>query len=164
MGSAAASAISSGCWRSHSFASRLRVENGNGSLIFPSFCIRCLTAFSADCCAKMTALAAAYAPDALLSFTVWTAAGRAAIQEGFAKEFAAVDVKITTINVDQAQRLGDWQHSRGTWAGEIKTPDGKTTPMNGHWLIIGTCQGQTCLIGSHVANTDMPPPPQTSAK
>jgi uncharacterized protein (TIGR02246 family) len=110
------------------------------------------------------ALAAAYAPDALLSFTVWTAAGRAAIQEGFAKEFAAVDVKITTINVDQAQRLGDWQHSRGTWAGEIKTPDGKTTPMNGHWLIIGTCQGQTCLIGSHVANTDMPPPPQTSAK
>jgi ketosteroid isomerase-like protein len=110
------------------------------------------------------ALAAAYAPDALLSSTAWTASGRAAIQEGFAKEFAAVDVKITTINVDQAQRLGDWQHSRGTWAGEIKAPDGKTTPMNGHWLIIGTCQGQTCLIGSHVANTDMPPPPQTSAK
>jgi hypothetical protein len=33
--------------------------------------------------------------------------------KGFAKEFAAVDVKITTINVDQAPRLGDWQHSRG---------------------------------------------------
>jgi uncharacterized protein (TIGR02246 family) len=110
------------------------------------------------------ALAAAYASDALLSFTTWTGTGRAAIQEGFTKEFAAVDVKITAINVDQAQRLGDWEHSRGTWAAEMKAPDGKTMPMNGHWLIIGTCQGRTCLIGSHVANTDMPPPPQTSAK
>jgi hypothetical protein len=86
--------------------------------------------------------AALYAPDALLSFTTWTATGRAAIQEGFTKEFAAVDVKITAINVDQAQRLGDWEHSRGTWAAEMKAPDGKAMPMNGHWLIIGTCQGR----------------------
>jgi hypothetical protein len=58
--------------------------------------------------------------------------------------------------------------SRGTWAAEMKTPDGKTMPISGHWLIVGACQGgqggSSCLISQHVGNTNMPPPQQASAK
>jgi uncharacterized protein (TIGR02246 family) len=102
-------------------------------------------------------IAALYAPDAFMSVTPWTATGRPAIQEALTKEFAA-GMKMTAINVDESQRLGDWQFELGTWSAEMKGPDGKTMPINGHWLIVATCQGQDCLIASHVSNTDMPPP------
>ena len=36
------------------------------------------------------------------------------------------------IMADQSQRLGDWQYSRGTWAAEMKGPNGKAMPMNGY--------------------------------
>ena len=43
----------------------------------------------------------------------------------------------------------------------MKTPDGKTMPIGGHWLIVGACQGgqggSSCLISQHVGNTNMPP-------
>jgi uncharacterized protein (TIGR02246 family) len=98
-----------------------------------------------------------YTPDASVSFTSWTVAGRPALQEAFNKEFPA-DVKFTAITVDQSQRIGDMIHSRGSWAAEAKGPDGKVMPVNGHWLTVSSCQGQNCLIASHVGNTDMPPP------
>jgi uncharacterized protein (TIGR02246 family) len=96
-----------------------------------------------------------YTDDALVSFDQWTASGRAALQDAFTKEFAA-DVKFTAITVDQSQRIGDLNIARGTWAADAKGPDGKTIPVNGHWLTVGMCQGQTCLMSIHNGNTAMP--------
>ena len=112
------------------------------------------------------ALGRMHSDDASVSLSQWTVQGRPAIEAAFTKEFGA-GVQFTNITVEQSQRTGDINVSRGTWAAEMKGPDGKAMPISGHWLIVGTCQGQggsTCLISQHVGNTNMPPAPQTSAK
>jgi uncharacterized protein (TIGR02246 family) len=98
-----------------------------------------------------------YAEDGIFSNTNWTASGRTAIADAPNKEFA-LGVKFTAITVDQSQRDGDMAYSRGTWAADATGPDGKNVSVNGHWLTIGKCQGQTCLITVHNGNTAMPPP------
>jgi ketosteroid isomerase-like protein len=102
-------------------------------------------------------IAKMYTDDAVVSFDQWTASGRAALQDAFDKEFPA-DTKFTAITVDQSQRIGDLMYARGTWGADAKGPDGKTMAVNGHWLTVGRCQGQTCLIAIHNGNTAMPPP------
>jgi uncharacterized protein (TIGR02246 family) len=102
-------------------------------------------------------IAKMYTDDAVVSFDQWTASGRAALQDAFDKEFTA-DTKFTAITVDQSQRIGDLMYARGTWGADAKGPDGKTMAVNGHWLTVGRCQGQTCLIAIHNGNTAMPPP------
>ena len=102
-------------------------------------------------------IAKMYTDDAVVSFDQWTAAGRAAFQDALNKEFPA-DTKFTAITVDQSQRVGDLNIARGTWAADAKGPDGKPTPVKGHWVTVGMCQGQTCLISIHNGNTAMPPP------
>jgi ketosteroid isomerase-like protein len=102
-------------------------------------------------------IAKMYTDDAVVSFDQWTATGRAALQDALNKEFPA-DTKFTAITVDQSERVGDLNIARGTWAAEAKGPDGKIIPVNGHWLTVGMCQGQTCLISVHNGNTAMPPP------
>ena len=112
------------------------------------------------------ALGKMHSDDASVSLSQWTVQGRPAIEAAFTKEFGA-GVQFTNITVEQSQRTGDINVSRGTWAAEMKGPDGKTMPISGHWLIVGTCQGQggsSCLISQHVGNTNMPPPQQTSTK
>jgi ketosteroid isomerase-like protein len=107
-----------------------------------------------------------HSDDAVVSLSQWTVQGRPAIEAAFTNEFGA-GVQFTNITVEQSQRTGDINVSRGTWAAEMKGPDGKAMPISGHWLIVGVCQGQggsSCLISQHVGNTNMPPPQQTSAK
>jgi uncharacterized protein (TIGR02246 family) len=103
------------------------------------------------------AIANMYTDDAVVSFSQWTASGRAALQDALSKEFPA-DTKFKGITVDHSQRVGDMNIARGTWAADAKGPDGKIMPINGHWLTVGPCQGQTCLIAIHNGNTAMPPP------
>jgi ketosteroid isomerase-like protein len=114
-----------------------------------------------------SALGKMHSDDATVSLSQWTVQGRPAIEAAFTKEFGA-GVQFTNITVEQSQRTGDINVSRGTWAAEMKTPDGKTMPISGHWLIVGACQGgqggSSCLISQHVGNTNMPPPQQASAK
>ena len=98
-----------------------------------------------------------YAEDGIFSNTNWTASGRTAIADALNKEFA-LGVKFTAITVDQSQRIGDMAYSRGTWAADAKSPDGKNVSVNGHWLTVAKCQGQTCLMTVHNGNTAMPPP------
>jgi uncharacterized protein (TIGR02246 family) len=102
-------------------------------------------------------IAKMYTDDAVVSFSQWTTSGRAALQDALSKEFAA-DVKFTAITVDQSERFGDVNVARGTWTADAKGPDGKTIPVNGHWVSVGMCQGQTCLMSVHNGNTAMPPP------
>ena len=99
-----------------------------------------------------------YTDDAIFSNPGWTASGRAAIQESLGKEFAADIFKYTSITVDQSQRVGDLNYSQGTWTADMKGPDGKNLPVNGHWLIVSKCQGQKCLALIHNGNVAMPPP------
>ena len=54
--------------------------------------------------------------------------------------------------------IGDMTYSRGTWAANMKVPDGKDVPVNGHWLIVGKCQDQICLAMIHNGNMAMPSP------
>jgi uncharacterized protein (TIGR02246 family) len=102
-------------------------------------------------------IAKMYTDDAVVSFDQWTASGRAEFQDALNKEFPA-DTKFTAITVDQSRRVGDLNIARGTWAADAKGPDGKPIPVNGHWVTVGMCQGQTCLISIHNGNTAMPPP------
>jgi len=104
-------------------------------------------------------IAQMYTDDAVVSFAQWTVAGRAAIQDAFNKEFSA-DIKFSSIMVDQSQRIGDLMYARGTWAADGKSPDGKAMQIGGHWVTVGRCQGQACLIAIHNGNTAMPPPTQ----
>jgi ketosteroid isomerase-like protein len=86
-------------------------------------------------------LAKMHSDDASVSLSQWTVQGRPAIEAAFTKEFGA-GVQFTNITVEQSQRTGDINVSRGTWAAEMKGPDGKAMPISGHWLIVGVCQGQ----------------------
>lgn len=104
-----------------------------------------------------TAIANMYAEDGIFSNTNWTASGRTAIADALNKEFA-LGVKFTAITVDQSKRIGDMAYSRGTWAADAKSPDGKNVSINGHWLTVAKCQDQTCLMTVHNGNTAMPPP------
>ena len=98
-----------------------------------------------------------YAEGGIFSNSNWTASGRTAIADALNKEFA-LGVKMTAIIVDQSQRIGDMAYSRGTWAADAKSPDGKNVSVNGHWLTVAKCQGQMCLMTVHNSNTAMPPP------
>ena len=113
-----------------------------------------------------SALGKMHSDDATVSLSQWTVQGRPAIEAAFTKEFGA-GVQFTNITVEQSQRTGDINVSRGTWAAEMKTPDGKTAdqrpladrrdiPRSG-WIVLS-------LISQHVGNTNMPPPQQASAK
>jgi uncharacterized protein (TIGR02246 family) len=102
------------------------------------------------------AIAKMYTDDAVVSFAQWTTSSRAALQEALDKEFAA-GVKFTAITVDKSQPVGDVNIARGTWSADAKGPDGKTIPINGHWLSVGMCEGQTCLMAIHNGNTATPP-------
>ena len=98
-------------------------------------------------------IAQMYTEDAVLSNAAWTASGRSAIQDSLSKEFAADILKFTAITVDESQRVGDLNYSRGAY-----TADMKGLPVNGHWVIVSKCQGQKCLAMIHIGNVAMPPP------
>ena len=98
-----------------------------------------------------------YTNDGIFSNPGWTASGRTAIEDALNKEFALGIFKYTSITVDQAQRIGDMTYSRGTWAADMKGQNGKDVPVNGHWLIVGKCQGRICLAMIHNGNVAMPP-------
>ena len=100
-------------------------------------------------------IAQMYTDDGTFSTAAWTASGRTAIADALNKEFAA-GIKMNFITVDQAQRIGDISYSRGTWAADMKGPDGKDMPVNGHWLIVAKCQGQNCLAMVHNSNIRTP--------
>ena len=102
-------------------------------------------------------IAQIYTDDGIFSTAAWTASGRTAIADALNKEFA-LGIKMDSIKVDQAQRIGDISYSRGTWTADMKGPDGKDMPVNGHWLIVAKCQGQNCLAMVHNSNMAMPPP------
>ena len=102
-------------------------------------------------------IAQMYAEDGIFSNANWTASGRAAIADALNKEFP-LGVKFSAITVDSAQRINDMAYSRGTWAANAKGPDGKDIAVGGHWLTVGKCQGQVCVIMVHNGNTQMPPP------
>ncbi len=78
-------------------------------------------------------------PTTIFSTAAWTASGRTAIADALNKEFA-LGIKMDSITVDQAQRIGDISYSQGTWTADMKGPDGKDVPVNGHWLIVAKCQ------------------------
>jgi uncharacterized protein (TIGR02246 family) len=99
-----------------------------------------------------------YADDALFSNPGWTASGRTAIADALNKDIAAGLFMINSITVDQSQRLGDMNYAKGTWTANMKGPDGSYVPVSGHWLTVGKCQGQSCLILDHNSNLQMPPP------
>lgn len=106
-----------------------------------------------------TTIAKMYTNDAVFSNPGWTASGRAAIEDSFNKEIAAgIFTSMTSITVDQSERVGDLNYSRGSWTAGMRGPDGKDVPVNGHWLIVGKCQGQDCLALIHNVNMALPPP------
>ena len=102
-------------------------------------------------------IAQMYTDHGIFSNAAWTASGRTAIADALNKEFA-LGIKMDSIKVDQAQRIGDISYSRGTWTADMKSPDGKDMPVNGHWLIVAKCQGDNCLAMVHNSNMAMPPP------
>jgi ketosteroid isomerase-like protein len=99
-----------------------------------------------------------YADDAVFSNPGWTASGRAAIEEGLKKDIAAGVFKVNTITVDQSHRVGDMNYAWGGWTADMKTPDGKEVPVQGHWTVVSRCQGDNCLTLDHNSNMAMPPP------
>jgi ketosteroid isomerase-like protein len=99
-----------------------------------------------------------YGPDAIESGPGWTATSRAAIEEATKKDMAAGLFKFTSIVVDQSQRTGDLVYSAGTWAADMKGPDGKDMPITGHWLIVGQYNNGNYPILIHNFNMQMPPP------
>ena len=102
-------------------------------------------------------LAKMYTEDAVFSGAVWTASGRVAIEAGFKKDIDAGVLKMSSITVDQSQRVGDINYSWGVWTADMKTPDGKEVPVQGHWSVVGRCQGANCLALNHTSNMVMPP-------
>ena len=63
-----------------------------------------------------TTVAKLYSADAVLSSPGWTAAGRAAIEDGLKKDMAAgVFSRVTSITVDQSHRVGDLIYAMGAW-------------------------------------------------
>jgi ketosteroid isomerase-like protein len=70
------------------------------------------------------ALGKMHSDDASVSLSQWTVQGRPAIEAAFTKEFGA-GVQFTNITVEQSQRTGDINVSRGTWAAEMKGPMAK---------------------------------------
>jgi uncharacterized protein (TIGR02246 family) len=102
------------------------------------------------------AIAKMYTDDAVFSNAAWTASGRPAIEDALNKDLAAGGFKFTSIAVDQSQRIGDMSYARGTWTADMKDTEGKNVPVDGHWLIVSKCDGDTCLARVHNGNMTMP--------
>jgi uncharacterized protein (TIGR02246 family) len=111
-----------------------------------------MAAYNAHDTAKLVAM---YTEDAVASSPTATVAGKAALTENFNNEFSAGALKFNTVTVDNAQRIGDVSLSDGSWAASMKTPDGKVQPVGGHWLVVGQCKGEDCLISRDFTNMAM---------
>jgi ketosteroid isomerase-like protein len=104
-------------------------------------------------------LAKMYTDDALVSGPAWTNSGRAALEDAWKKEMAVpVFSKVNSITVDQSHRVGDMVYAHGAWAADLKGPEGKDVPVDGHWLAVSKCEGTNCLMMIHNFNMAMPPP------
>ena len=104
-------------------------------------------------------LAKLYTDDGLVSGPAWTTSGRAAIEDAVSKDMAIpVFSKINSITVDQSHRVGDMVYAHGAWTADLRGPEGKDVPVNGHWLTVSKCEGQNCLLMIHNFNMAMPPP------
>jgi ketosteroid isomerase-like protein len=92
------------------------------------------------------ALAKMYS-DGLVSGPGWTTSGRAALEDAWKTEMGVpVFNKISSITVDQSRRVGDMVYAHGAWTGDLRGPEGKDVPVNGHWLTVSKCEGQNCLL------------------
>ena len=111
-----------------------------------------MAAYNTHDTAKLVAM---YTEDAQASSMTATVTGKAALTENFNNEFSAGAFKFNSIRVDNAQRIGDISLSDGTWAASMKTSDGKVQPVNGHWLVVGQCKGEDCLISRDFTNMAM---------
>ena len=104
----------------------------------------------------VVSLAKMYTDDAEMSWPTATASGKAAILETLKKDFAANAMKFNIIATEKAQRTGDISISQGTWAATARGADGKEQPVGGHWLVVGKCQGEDCLISHDFVNMQVP--------
>ena len=104
------------------------------------------------------AVAKMYSSDAMMSGPGWTATGQNAIEDGIKKDMAAgVFSKVTSITVDQSQRVGDMNYAMGGWSAEMNQ-GGKDVPVGGHWLSVSKYHdGQYSMI-MHNINMQLPPP------
>jgi ketosteroid isomerase-like protein len=101
-----------------------------------------------------------YSANAMMSGPGWTASGEAAIEDGMKKDMAAgVFSKITSITVDQSQRVGDMNYAMGAWTADMNL-GGKDTPVGGHWLSVSKYHDGQYSIMMHNINMQMPPPPK----
>jgi uncharacterized protein (TIGR02246 family) len=109
-------------------------------------------------------IAKMYAEDAIFSTPGWTASGRTAIEDAVNKDLAAgAFSKINSITVDQAHRVGDLDYSVGSWAAEMKGPDGKDVPVGGHWLVVSQYRDGHYLTLLHNSNMALSPPTKSRA-
>jgi ketosteroid isomerase-like protein len=104
----------------------------------------------------VASLAKMYTDDAEMSWPTGSESGKAAILEAFKKDFATNAMKFNSILTDTAERIGDISISHGTWTATALGPDGNEQPVNGHWLIVGKCHGEDCLISYDFVNMPVP--------
>jgi len=104
----------------------------------------------------VVSLAKMYTDDAEMSTPTASGSGKAAILENFKKEFATNAMKFDTVATTTAERVGDISISQGTWTATARGADGKEQPIGGHWLVVGKCQGEDCLISYDLVNMQMP--------
>jgi ketosteroid isomerase-like protein len=105
-----------------------------------------------------TTVAKLYSADAVLSSPGWTAAGRAAIEDGLKKDMAAgVFSRVTSITVDQSHRVGDLIYAMGAWTAEMNQ-GGKDVAVGGHWLSVSQYHDGQYSMMMHNINMALPPP------
>jgi ketosteroid isomerase-like protein len=105
-----------------------------------------------------TTVAKLYSADAVLSSPGWTAAGRAAIEDGLKKDMAVgVFSRVTSITVDQSHRVGDLVYAMGAWTAQMNQ-GGKDVAVGGHWLSVSQYHDGQYSMMMHNINMALPPP------
>ena len=142
-GSAAASAISCGLSCSHSFANRLRVENGNAPLS-PCFCIRRFTSRIAACRARMTT-------------ADWrNRMGSASTGHLYCLPAGLLELEQVERNARRLDLLADLIRSHRLQPSNNRT---SRPTLFGHYLLMSICSVRILLAFVHRARAVSAPPP-----